>query len=262
MSFLEQIFKDKRREVALTERGRPLDDLVREAGETPASPDFMRIFRDASPGKFAVIAEIKRRSPSKGPLNPGLDPVQTAKVYEAHGAAAVSVLTDEKYFGGSLDDLRAAAGAISLPVLRKDFIFCPYQVHEARAAGASAVLLIAAMLADEMLGNLVALTASLGLAALVEVHSLDEIERSLAAGAELIGINNRDLHSFEVRLETSFELRPHIPDGVPVIAESGIRSPADIAALSAAGLDGVLIGEALVRSGDPGTLLAKLAGVQ
>jgi indole-3-glycerol phosphate synthase len=209
-----------------------------------------------------VIAEIKRQSPSKGLLNPHLDVVRTSQLYRDCGAAGISVLTDGKYFGGSLEDLRLAAAAVKLPALRKDFIFSPYQVYEAKSAGASAVLLIVGMLDDLALIELIALTGQIGLGALVEVHDRSEIDRALAAGADLVGINNRDLHSFEVRLETTMELRPHIPPGVLVIAESGIRSRADVAAMLDAGVDGVLIGEALMRAPDPGALLAELAGLR
>jgi indole-3-glycerol phosphate synthase len=262
MSILDRIYADKRLEVAAAERGRPLAAVRSAAENAPTPPEFVRVFRDASPGKLAVIAEIKRQSPSKGPLNPELDPVRTARIYRDCGAAAISVLTDGKYFGGSLDDLHIAAGASGLPVLRKDFIFSPYQVYEARAAGASAVLLIAGMLNDTELERSIELARQTGLAALVEVHDRAELERTLGAGADLVGINNRDLHSFEVRLETTFELRPRVPPGIPVVAESGIRTRADIDALIAAGVDGALIGEALVTAADPGALLAELAGLR
>jgi indole-3-glycerol phosphate synthase len=262
MSILVRIFADKRLEVAAALELRPFESMVREADRTPTPPDFLRVFRERAPGKLAVIAEIKRRSPSKGILRADLDPARMAETYMEHGAAAVSVLTDEKYFGGSLADLTSAASAVPLPVLRKDFIFSPYQVYEAKAAGAAAVLLIAGMLSVKALGELIAVATAADLSTLVEVHAMDEIDRALAAGAELIGINNRNLHSFEVRLETTFELRPHIPAGIPVIAESGIRSRADITALLNAGVDGVLIGETLVKARDPGALLAQLAGVR
>ena len=262
MSILERIYADKRLEVAAAERDRPLAAVRSSAEASPIPPDFRRVFRGDFPGELAVIAEIKRRSPSKGPLSPELDPVRMARIYRDCGAAAISVLTDRKYFGGSLDDLRDAAGASGLPVLRKDFIFSPYQVYEARAAGASAVLLIAGMLSDEELERSIELARKTGLAALVEVHDRAELERALGAGAELAGINNRDLHSFEVRLETTFELRPLVPPGIPVVAESGIRTRADIDALIAADVDGALIGEALVTAPDPGALLAELAGVR
>jgi indole-3-glycerol phosphate synthase len=260
MSILEQIYAHKRLEVAAAERVRPLDAVIRDAEAAPAPPDFMLPFQVHAAGSVAMIAEIKRRSPSKGDLNPDLDPARTARTYRDAGAAAISVLTDAKYFAGNLEDLRLAAAASGLPVLRKDFIFSPYQIFEARAAGASAALLIVGMLADPLLAELVTCVLEAGLTALVEVHSRDEIERALESGAGLIGINNRDLHSFDVRLETTFELRQVIPAGIPVIAESGIGRRADITALARAGVDGVLIGEALVRAQDPGRLLRELAG--
>jgi indole-3-glycerol phosphate synthase len=260
MSILDRIFADKRVEVADQERRAPLESVIRAAGLAPVPPGFERVFRERTPGRPAVIAEIKSRSPSKGPLNPDLDPARTARTYRDCGAAAISVLTDTHYFGGSLEDLRRAAAEVDLPILRKDFVFSPYQVYEARAAGASAVLLIVGMLDSAVLADLVALSRRLDLAALVEVHDRAELDRALAAGAGLLGINNRDLHSFEVRLETTFELHPHVPPGIPVIAESGIRTRADIDRLAAAGVDGVLIGEALVTAADPGGLLSELAG--
>ncbi len=262
MSILERIFADKRLEVRAAERETPLSEIVRAAEASPTPPDFMRSIRAHAAGSISIIAEIKRQSPSKGPLNLNLDVVRMAQIYQDCGAAGISVLTEGKYFGGSLEDLRHAAAAVKLPVLRKDFIFSPYQVYEAKSAGASAVLLIAGMLDDPVLSELIALAMRIELAALVEVHDRTEIDRALAAGADLIGINNRDLHSFEVRLETTVELRPHIPPGIPVIAESGIRNLADVAAMQDAGVDGVLIGEALVRAADPGALLAELAGLR
>ena len=261
MSILNAIFRDKRDEVARRMERRPLG-AVRQAAEQAAAVtsllDAVRRHRGPAP---AVIAEIKRRSPSKGALNENLDPAGLARVYADAGAAGISVLTDRKYFGGSLADLREAASALrsfgtDIPLLRKDFVFSPYQVYEARAAGAGAVLLIAAMLEAETLKSLVECCRSAGLTALVEVHDRGEVDQALAAGAELVGINNRDLHTFEVDLGTTIALRKAIPEEIPVVAESGIRTVSDVRTLAEAGAQAILVGEAFVTTGDPGALLA------
>jgi indole-3-glycerol phosphate synthase len=214
-----------------------------------------RLSDDSNEG---VIAEFKRRSPSKGQISNG-DPVSIAKAYESAGAAAVSVLTEEDYFGGSLDDLRAVRAAISLPILRKDFIFDEYQVYESAAAGTDALLLIVAALDDEALKRLHAIAEDeLGLDALVEVHTDDEMRRAGACGAKLIGVNNRDLRTFQVSLETSIQLAPNAPGGTVLISESGIASQDDIRRLREAGYSGFLIGETLMRAGDPGLVLRSL----
>jgi indole-3-glycerol phosphate synthase len=197
-----------------------------------------------------VIAEVKRRSPSKGELAPGLVPGLIAKAYAAGGAAALSVLTDGPSFGGSLDDLRAARAASALPILRKDFIVDAYQVYEALAAGADAILLIVAALEDGQLRELHGLARGLSLAALVEVHDERELDRALALGAELVGINNRDLATLEVDIRRTFELQPRIPEGTTVVAESGLSERRQLEELHAAGVDAVLIGEALMRAAD------------
>jgi indole-3-glycerol phosphate synthase len=205
-----------------------------------------------------VIAEFKRRSPSRGAIRQDVEPDDVAVAYEAAGAAALSVLTDEDFFGGSAEDLRRARGATLLPVLRKDFIVDPYQVWEAAALGADAVLLIVAALTDPELGVLLETTAGAGLEALVEVHDREELARALAVGARIVGVNNRDLRTMEVRLETALELAPAIPDDVVAVAESGIRTGADVKRLRAAGYDAFLVGEQLMRAGDPGLGLAVL----
>ena len=261
MSILEAIFADKQVEVAARMAAVPLEDMRSAAGRIRVGTTLLEAIRRHPGPAPAVIAEIKRRSPSKGPLNPELDPFQLARTYLGAGAAAVSVLTDEKYFGGSLGDLESSVAALrskgsDLPVLRKDFIYSEYQVYEARAAGAGAVLLIAAMLAPPRLAELIAETTSIGLTPLVEVHDQAESERALAAGARLIGINNRDLHTFEVNLDTTLQLRRHIPPEIPVVAESGIKHAEDVRRLADAGADAILVGEAFVTSGDPGALLA------
>ncbi len=203
--------------------------------------------------KPRLIAEVKFRSPSKGILRSTYDPLELARTYAEKGAAAISVLTDEKYFGGSLGVLEDIANLdLGLPLLRKDFIFDRYQLLEARAAGASAALLIVAMLTPGQLCSLLAEAHSLGLEALVEAHCAAEVERALEAGARIVGVNNRDLHTFEVSLDTCLQLRKQIPAEVVMVAESGIRNPADVARLEAAGVDAMLIGEALVTAEDVG----------
>jgi indole-3-glycerol phosphate synthase len=212
-----------------------------------------------SPG-LSIIAEIKRASPSRGPIDEGLDPSTLASLYERGGAAVVSVLTEERHFRGSLDDLRAVRSAIDLPVLRKDFILESVQVWEARAGGADAVLLIVAVLDDPTLRQLIEQTRKIGMEALVEVHDEGEVDRALAAGARVVGVNNRDLETFEVDLQTAEKLADRL-DGVVSVAESGIWSPADARRMQAAGFDAVLVGESLVRAEDPIKLLKDLEGM-
>lgn len=213
----------------------------------------------ADVSKVNVIAEFKRRSPSKGEIRLGADPVTTARTYESAGASAVSVLTEEDYFGGSLDDLRGIRKAISLPILRKDFIFDEYQVYESAAAGADAVLLIVAALDDGALIRLRRIIEDeLGMDALVEVHTADEMKRAGECGARLIGVNNRDLQTFKVSLEPSVQLAQLAPDGSALISESGIRSAVDIGRLRKLGYRGFLIGESLMRADDPEAALRAL----
>lgn len=206
----------------------------------------------------AIIAEVKRASPSKGVIRSDFDPVWIAQRYAAAGASALSVLTEEHFFQGHLQYLEAIRAAVSLPLLRKDFTLDPYQVVEARAWGADAVLLIAAILDDARLSELHTAARDLGLDALVEVHSEDELERVRALGASLIGVNNRDLHTFVTRLATAEWLRPLMPPGVTAVAESGIETAADIARLRRAGYQVFLVGESLMRAPDPGVALQTL----
>ena len=210
---------------------------------------------------IAVIAECKRASPSAGIINEDFDPVDLAQRYEACGAAAISILTDAKFFGGSLEDLLAVRGAVSLPLLRKDFLFDPYQLYEARAAGADAILLIVAALEKGQLRDLLAEARELSLAALIEVHDETELERALRCGASLIGINNRDLRTFQTDLMTTTKLAPLMPSNITLVAESGIRSVADVSAMATAGAQAVLIGETLVRAADLRETLGALASV-
>lgn len=245
MSILDEILASKRDEAAALapERAR----LEADAAAAPPARDFVSALVDGD--RIGVIAEIKRRSPSKGELAPDLDPATTAKEYEAGGAAALSVLTDGPYFDGSLDDLRAARAAVGIPVLRKDFTVDPVQVHEARAAGADAILLIVAALPDDGLLRALRETAEgLGMAALVEVDDEAGLERAVASGASLVGITNRDLRTFGEDLGVSERLCARLPDGVTKVAESAIRGPDDAIRMASAGFDALLVGEHLVRS--------------
>ena len=243
---LDGILAAHRRMAAADDR--PLDALIRAATATvPARPFRPEL---AGPG-FAVIAEVKRRSPSAGALAPDLRPASLARAYEAGGAAALSVLTDAEFFGGTAADLATARAACSLPVLRKDFTVSEADVCDARLMGADAVLLIVAALSDDELARFRALAADLGMAALVEVHSEEELDRALAAGADLVGVNRRDLRTFEVDRGLAERLAVRMPPGVVTVAESGVREADDAAELAACGYDAVLVGETLVRSADP-----------
>ncbi len=237
---------------------RTLDELVQRAAATPLPRDFAGALRADG---LSVVAEIKRRSPSKGDLDPSLQPELVAKEYETGGAACLSVLTDADYFGGSEGDLVAARQASGLPVLRKDFTVQEADVVDARLMGADAVLLIVAALDDEELRRFAARAEDLSLAALVEVHDEEELERALAAGAGLIGVNQRDLRTFEVDHERACRLAAQIPADVIAVAESGIRDAADAERLAAAGYDAILVGETLVRAGvDRPARLRELVG--
>lgn len=230
-------------------------------GSAPTSRPAPRGFRStlARPGR-RIIAEFKRRSPSGGVLRTDRGPGETAAIYERAGAAALSVLTEPEFFAGSMADLAEARAACSLPVLRKDFIVAEEQIEEASAAGADAILLIAAAVDQATLVRLREAARHKGLDVLVEVHDAAELERALHAGADLVGVNNRDLRSMEVRIETSLELGPRIPPGVVAVAESGIKSATDVQHLAEAGFHAFLIGETLMRAEDPATALAQLLG--
>lgn len=237
---------------------RPLDDLVAETAALTAPRGFRRALADAE--RLAVIAEIKRRSPSKGDLAPSLDPYSLARTYEDGGAACLSVLTDGEFFGGSPGDLRAAREACSLPVLRKDFTVSPLDVVDARLMGADCVLLIVAALDAAELNELHRLAIALRLDALVEVHDERELDAALHVGATLIGVNQRDLTTFDVDPGRAVRMAGLIPDGVVKVAESGVRDGDDARALGDAGYDAILVGETLVTSDDPGRMIAELLG--
>jgi len=233
----------------------PLDQLLASSPPAPARRAFAHAI---SRIQVNVIAEFKRRSPSRGAIREDLAPDDVAVAYEAAGAAALSVLTDEEFFGGSADDLRRARGATLLPVLRKDFVVDPYQVWEAAALGADAVLLIVAALTDAELRLLLETAEGAGVESLVEVHDRGELDRALGVGAGIVGVNSRDLKTMKVDLETALGLASAVPDQVIAVAESGIASGADVRRLRAAGFDAFLVGEHLMLAPDPGTALAAL----
>lgn len=259
MGVLDDILATKRAELALLQESEARDTLRRAALDAPPPREFAGALRLAD-GNLAVIAEIKRRSPSKGDLAPQLDPAVSAKAYESGGAAALSVLTDRPFFGGSVDDMQRARAAVEVPVLRKDFTIDDAQVYESRAIGADAVLLIVAALPDDhLLASLHALAGELGLTALVEVHDDSELDRALEAGATVVGVNARDLGTFGEDLGVSERLSRRIPSDVIAVAESAVRAPDDARRMADAGYDAVLVGEALVRSDDPAALVQAMA---
>jgi len=252
-----RIIENRRTEVARRQRIVPETVLRIAAGKADAPRDFAGAI---TRGKINVIAEIKKASPSAGLLRPNFEPAALARSFEQAGAAAVSVLTEEENFQGALAHLRDARAAVALPVLRKDFIVDSYQVWEARAANADSFLLIAAALDDAGLADLLALGRDLGMEALVEAHTDEELRCALAAGARIVGVNNRNLHTLEVRTETSLELVETIPDDCIAVSESGLRSPEDLSKLRMAGFDAFLIGESLMREAEPGAALLRLIG--
>jgi len=261
MGILEEILEGKCDEVARLRDPARLDATARALAAASPPRDFAGAVRRADQ-RLAVIAEIKRRSPSKGPLALDLDVAALAKSYEAGGAAALSVLTDERWFGGSKADLTAARAATDLPILRKDFVIDAAQVDETRALGADAILLVARALRGDLLAGLHARAISLGLAALVEVHDETEVERALAVGATLIGVNSRDLRTFAEDLSTAERLVTLIPSDVICVAESAVRGAGDAERMAQAGCDAVLVGEALVRSVDPESLVRALGAAR
>ena len=258
-TILDRIVEHKGGELAAAKAAAPLAEMRVRAEGAPKVRDFAEALR--GPG-ISLIAEVKKASPSKGILRADFDPVALAQQYAGGGASAISVLTDEEHFQGTLGDLRAIREALpgGPPLLRKDFLFDEYQVFEARANGADMLLLITAMLETGAVAELIRLTATLGMTALVEVHDEGEVERALQAGADVIGINNRDLRTFEVDLATTERLRPLIPPEKAVVAESGIFTRDDMRRLSTCDVQAVLIGEALVTAPDPGAKVRELLG--
>lgn len=272
---LDRLVSYKRQELARRRSIWPLARVREQAEAQKAAYDFAAALRGPT---VQLIAEIKRASPSRGVFTPNLDATAVARLYAQNGSAAISVLTDEQFFLGSLDDLRAVVmartptplsrrtregmGVRGIPILRKDFTLDPYHVYEARAVGADAVLLIAALLDDVLLRDLLALTHELGMTALVEVHDEAELERALAANARVIGINKRDLRTFQVDLETTRRLHTLIPTDIIVVSESGIKTRADVERLAAYGIDAILVGEALVTASDIAAKVRELTGVK
>ena len=260
---LERIIAAKAEEVATARRAKSEREIAAEAQEAPPPRDFAGALRARiARGGAAVIAEIKKASPSKGVLRPQFDPAAIAATYERHGAACLSVLTDTEFFQGRLDDLRVARAACSLPVLRKDFIVDAYQIHEARAAGADCILLIVAALDAGKLPELEGIARELGLAVLVEVHDAAELDAALSLKTGLIGINNRNLRTFETRLETTLALIDRVPVDRLIVTESGILAPHDVERMRAAGIGCFLVGEAFMRAADPGLELERLFGIR
>lgn len=257
---LDEIVLHKRQEVADAQVRRPMTDVRAAAERAPEPRDFRGALADRP--DVALIAEIKRSSPSAGLIREDFDPAVIADCYRTAGAAAMSVLTDERFFAGRLEYIALARAAASVPVLRKDFIIDAYQVYEARAAGADAILLIVRILSDEQLGDYLVLARSLGMAALVETHSAEEIERAIRAGAVIIGINNRDLDTLTVDLATTESLAEQIPPDRVIVSESGISSREDVERLSACGVCAVLVGETLMRSPDITEAARALVGVE
>ncbi|MGC8826075.1 MAG: indole-3-glycerol phosphate synthase TrpC [Anaerolineae bacterium] len=257
---LERILEDTRRDLRLRQELVPIATLQAKLSEAPPARDFSRALQGSG---VQIIAEIKRASPSRGALNMDLRPAELAARYAGAGAAAVSVLTEPHYFKGALEDVARVRSALegagrAVPILCKDFIIDGYQLLEARLAGADAVLLIAAALTDDMLHQLYHQALEIGLTPLVEVHNEEELERTLRMRPKVVGINNRDLRTFQVDLMTTLRLRPRIPADVVVVSESGIRSPADMRRLAEMRIHAVLIGEALVTAPEPGALLREL----
>lgn len=245
---LAQIIEHKRQEVALAKEVRPLEVLTERAATLKPRREFRAAI--GRPHHLNLIAEIKQSSPSAGVIRAEMDPVQVAQIYQGAGAQALSVLTDERFFGGHLGYLAQVRAVSTLPILRKDFLIDVYQVYESAVAGADAVLLIADLLSVEELRGCLAAASGLGLAALVEVHTEEDLQKALAAGAAIVGINNRDLHTFKVDRETTARLIRHVPKGHLVVAESGLRSHEDVMYAKSLGVHAVLIGEAFMAAAD------------
>lgn len=242
---LQQIISEKRLEIEESNRSLPIASLVRKIANRDAPRDFLRAI---SQERLQLIAEVKKASPSKGVLNPDLDPVVLGRSYAESGAAAISVLTEVNHFQGSLEYMSVIKDKVDIPLLRKDFIFDEYQIYESAAFGADALLLIAAILSQEQLSGLLQLSHRLGMDCLVEVHNETELEQAIQSQTKIIGINNRDLNTFEVDINTTRRLIPLVPVGISVVSESGIKSREDIITMMECGVNAVLIGEALITA--------------
>ena len=258
-TILDEIVASKRHEVAAARKRMPLEELEDQAASAPPVRDFRAAL--AGPGPIRLIAEVKKASPSARVIREDFDPIAIARAYQAHGAACISVLTDVPYFQGHLSYLARIRASAAIPLLRKDFLIDEYQVVEARLAGADAVLLIAEILDDATLSALLARARALGIAALVEFYEEANLPRVLAAGADLVGVNNRDLRRFETDLEHTLRLRDRIPADVVLVSESGIRTRRDVERLEAAGVSAILVGETLMRAEDIGLAVEQLLGL-
>lgn len=260
MTILEKIYQHKLREVAECKKRIPLEELKRDVKKRQGVKSFGSALK--SDANISIIAEIKKASPSLGIIRNDFNPIEIARLYETGGAAAISVLTDEKFFQGSLSYLRDVKKSVSLPVLRKDFIVDLYQIYEARSAGADAILLIAALLSRDEIQRFLELAEELGMDSLVEVHSETELQKILQTSARIVGINNRDLATFKVDLASTLRLMPMIPSGKIVVSESGIKSRADVEKLIGIGVNAILVGETLMKSDDIPTKLHELLGMR
>lgn len=257
-TILDKIVATKRTEIAAAKSARPIDQLRAQLSQAPPVRDFLAAI--TAPGPIKLIAEVKKASPSAGLIREDFHPATIAKIYEKHGASCISVLTDEQYFQGHLDYLREVRAAVEIPVLRKDFILDEYQLVEARAAGADAVLLIAECLTPAELSELHTQANDLGLTALVELYEPDNLPAVLAAGAVLIGVNNRDLRTFEVNLHHTLDIRRQVPSDKLLVGESGIKTHDDVQLLADAGVNAILVGESLMREADIGKAVENLLG--
>ena len=255
---LDTIIAHKQKELQIEEEQVPLATLKSKLANLPPTKDFRAAI--AQSDNINLIAEVKKKSPSKGIIREDFDPIQIAETYAKNGAAAISVLTDVRFFDGRLDYLSSIRQVVDVPLLRKDFTIDPYHIYQARVASADAILLIVAALTKDQLREFMDIAESLSLASLVEVHTDTELEIALDVGAEIIGINNRDLRTFHTDLATTFSLREFLPTGKVVVSESGIYTRADVESLREAGVDAILVGESLMRSPDIGEQVRKLIG--
>jgi indole-3-glycerol phosphate synthase len=259
MSILDEIVASKHLEVATARRRMPLEEIEAQAESAPPARDFRAALE--SPGPIQLIAEVKKASPSARVIRADFDPVAIARTYQQHGAACLSILTDAPYFQGHLSYLARVRASVAIPLLRKDFLIDEYQVVEARLAGADAILLIAEILGDAALVALRERASAMGMSTLVEFHDPANLDRVVASGADLIGINNRDLKTFETDIEHTLRLRDRIPPEVVLVSESGIRTRADVERLEAAGVSAILVGESLMRQPDIGLAVERLLGL-